>query len=613
MTLAGTNAIDGAGNDLANILIGNDAANVLSGGGRADKLYGEGGADTLIGGASGDTLTGGAGADTFVVTTGGGADVITDFQVGTDKIDATAYGAYQSIVQSGSNTVITFADGVSETLLNVAASSLTASSFIGLTAAPPPPPPPSGGQTINGTDAGETLAGGSGDDTLYGFGGADTLDGKAGADTMYGGDGDDTYYVDNTGDVVAERGGDGRDTVISTVSFALLSAADNMTLAGTNAIDGTGNDLANILIGNDAANVLSGGGRADKLYGEGGDDTLIGGASGDTLTGGAGADVFVVTVDGGADVITDFQVGTDKIDATAYGAYQSIVQSGSNTVITFADGVSETLQNVTSSTVTSDSFIGLTAAPPPPTSTGQIINGTEGIDTLLGGAGDDTLNGYGGADTLDGKAGADTMYGGDGDDTYYVDNIGDVVAERGGDGRDTVVSTVSFALLSAADNMTLAGTNAIDGTGNDLANILIGNDAANVLDGGGRADKLYGEGGDDTLIGGASGDTLTGGAGADTFLFQALSDSFATNRDKIADFDAGVDHVDVSAIDANTGLSGDQAFAFVSAFDHHAGQAVLAYNGSSLTTLMLDVNGDAVADFAVDIYGHALAGDGFIL
>ncbi|USW94825.1 type I secretion C-terminal target domain-containing protein [Pseudomonas proteolytica] len=47
-----------------------------------------GGDDILIGGPGNNTLTGGAGADTFQYLTGGsGHDVITDFAVGTDKLD----------------------------------------------------------------------------------------------------------------------------------------------------------------------------------------------------------------------------------------------------------------------------------------------------------------------------------------------------------------------------------------------------------------------------------------------------------------------------------------------------------------------------------------------
>ena len=72
--------------------------------------------------------------------------------------------------------------------------------------------------------------------------------------------------------------------------------------------------------------------------------------------------------------------------------------------------------------------------------------------------------------------------GGPGDDIYRVDNIGDVVSEQtvpGLDdgGNDTVESTITYALPMFIERLTLKGTPAINGTGNNLANRLDGNDA----------------------------------------------------------------------------------------------------------------------------------------
>jgi hypothetical protein len=127
------------------------------------------------------------------------------------------------------------------------------------------------------------------------------------------------------------------------------------------------------------------------------------------------------------------------------------------------------------------------------TDAGEDLIGTDGDDLLDGRGGDDRLYGKGGNDRLlggegndllDGMTGADTMFGGAGDDNYRVDNVGDVVSEEtvsGVDdgGLDIVTSTVTYTLGAFVERLTLTGTAAIGGTGNDLGNKIIGNGGAN--------------------------------------------------------------------------------------------------------------------------------------
>jgi hypothetical protein len=62
-----------------------------------------------------------------------------------------------------------------------------------------------------------------------------------------------------------------------------------------------------------------------------------------------------------------------------------------------------------------------------------------------------------------------------------------VVIEDAGAGTDFVQSSVSYALGANIENLTLTGTAAIDGSGNELNNVIIGNAGANALSGGMRA------------------------------------------------------------------------------------------------------------------------------
>jgi hypothetical protein len=184
------------------------------------------------------------------------------------------------------------------------------------------------------------------------------------------------------------------------------------------------------------------------------------------------------------------------------------------------------------------------------------LYGFGGNDRLYANGGDDQLYGGDGNDLLDGGTGADVMYGGAGDDLYRVDNLADVLSETtvpGVDdgGVDTVESTITYSLGAFLEKLTLKGTAAINGTGNDLANRLAGNDAANVLSGRGGDDLMLGNGGDDILIGGAGKDELWGGSGSDTFVFGVPD---ATSTDRVKDF-AAADHDHIGIYASDYGLS----------------------------------------------------------
>ncbi|MEY4248806.1 MAG: hypothetical protein RJA87_439 [Pseudomonadota bacterium] len=586
LTLTGTAAINGTGNDANNVLIGNSAANILTGGA---------GSDTLDGGTGIDRLVGGTGDDTYVVDVSG--DVITELaNEGTDTVKAAFTYTLGATLENLTLTGTAVINGTGNTASNVLVGNAAANILTGL----------AGNDVLDGGAGIDTLVGGVGDDVyivdvtgdkitelanegidtvqsaatyvlgvnienltltgtaaingtgnasnnrLIGNSAANILSGGLGSDTMVGGLGNDTYVVDAVGDLITELANEGTDLVQSAVTYSLAANVENLTLTGKSVINGTGNDLNNVLIGNAVANILTGG-----L----GDDTLDGGAGIDRLVGGLGDDTYVVDVVG--DVITELaNEGTDTV----------------RTALTYTLGA--TLENLT--------LTGTRAVKGTGNAANNIITGNSAANILTGGAGNDVL---------DGAAGSDTLNGGLGDDTYVVDATGDKVTELANEGTDTVNSTITYVLGTNLENLTLTGTAAINATGNTVNNILIGNIAANVLNGGA---------GNDFLTGGGGKDTLTGGAGADAFIFTALTDSTLAAPDLITDFTrADGDYIDLSRIDANSTLAGDQAFSFVTAFSKQAGQATLSYNATTkTTTFSADVNGDGVADFVLQIAGQ---------
>ena len=129
----------------------------------------------------------------------------------------------------------------------------------------------------------------------------------------------------------------------------------------------------------------------------------------------------------------------------------------------------------------------------------DVLYGDAGDNTLQGGAGNDSLYGLAGQDHLDGGLGADAMAGGLGDDVYRVDNVGDLVTELAGEGRDRVETTLTtYALTANVEDLTFVGTGDFTGIGNALANVIIGGTGADTLRGAGGADTLNGGDGSDT-------------------------------------------------------------------------------------------------------------------
>jgi len=528
LVLTGGASIDGTGNTVANSLTGNSGNNTLDGGAGADAMAGGAGDDSYLVDNAGDTIVEDVNAGTDTVTasvshtleanvenlvltgsaningsgnelanslSGNSGNNALDGGAGADAMAGDAGDDTYTVDDSGDSISENFGEG-SDTVRSAVSFALGANvENLVLT----------GSAAVDGT--GNELA-----NTVTGNSGANTLDGGAGADAMAGGTGNDSYVVDDAGDAVAENANEGTDTVRSAIAYTLGSNLENLVLTGTDAIDGTGNGLANSLSGNAAAN------------------TLDGGAGSDTMAGGAGNDSYVV--DSGGDTVVEVSgEGTDTVTAsvsfTLAANVESLVLSGS------AD-----------------------------------LSGT-------GNSGANTITGNSGANTLDGGTGADALAGGAGNDTYVVDNVGDSITEASSQGTDTVRSSIAWTLGANLENLVLTGAAAINGTGNALANSITGNVAANTLDGGAGADTLSGGDGDDTYVVDSSGDTVVenSGEGIDTVDASFSTTLGANVENLVLTGSANLSGTGNSLDNALTGNSGNNTLDGGSGADVLAGSA----------------------------------------
>jgi Ca2+-binding RTX toxin-like protein len=348
--------------------------------------------------------------------------------------------------------------------------------------------------------------------------------------------------------------------------IAGLTAGLVANLRESTATDGSGTsirshvtELTRTITGDDFTETLLGDDLRDTLRGNGANDVLRGGGGADVLDGGAGNDTADYN-EGTVAVMVDLGAGT------ATGGHAE------GDVLTGIEHLTGTIRD-------------------------DRLTGGGGVNRLRGSLGNDVLRGGAGADTLDGDTGTDVAM-------YSEGGIGITVNLGAGQG---------FGGNAEGDILF-----SIEGVyGSSAADSLIGDAGANTLAGNGGNDQLLGGGGGDVLSGDAGKDTLTGGAGADRFALAATADSpVGAFADRITDFShAQGDRIDLSKIDANTTVAGNQAFSFIGSalYSGVAGQLRAAVNGGT-TTVAGDVNGDGVSDFHIVLTGPvALVAADFVL
>ncbi len=470
-------------------LYGGAANDLLQGGASNDALKGYQGNDTLRGGSGNDILDGGAGIDRMYGGSGNDTYLVDNAD---DKINEYLGEGIDEVLSSITYTLpnqdeqgygLNYIENLTLTGINsINGTGNVQNNIITGNAA---------NNILDGKGGADQLLGGAGNDTYYvdnqqdtvwegvnegidmvmswgsytlgdnvenltligganfsgtGNGLDNVIAGNSNANVLTGLGGNDTYIVDHWDDTVVENANQGIDGVLSSVTYSLAANLENLTLTGTLAIDGTGNDQDNIVIGNGSNNILNGGAGNDTLSGGDGSDVLDGGSGTDTMMGGSGNDTYLLD-DPGDVVAEDINSGIDTI------------QIGRSYVL------SENFENLT-----------LTGA--------EAINGTG-----------NTLD-----NSLAGNSAANILTGLGGNDTYVIDNVGDIVVENANEGIDTVMSSVTYTLGANLEKLILTGNSSIDGVGNTKDNTIIGNSANNILNGGAGADTLAGGGGNDSYI-----------------------------------------------------------------------------------------------------------------
>lgn len=296
--------------------------------------------------------------------------------------------------------------------------------------------------------------------------------------------------------------------------------------------------------------ILYGGAGNDTLYGLAGNDQLDGGTGTDRLFGGLGNDTFIIN-DSLDTIFESINQGNDTVQSSiSYSLatlpyVENITLTGTSSIFAIGNVYNNVLignsgGNIlngglgidTASYQNSANGVVVSLAVTTAQNTGAGSDRLISIENLTGSIFNDTLTGNSGNNVLNGLAGGDIMRGLSGNDTYYVDSLGDSVIEVSNQGIDTVISTVSKTLGLNLENLTLAGSAHLNGTGNTLANVITGNSGNNILNGGAGNDILNGGNGNDTLRGGLGSDTLNGGAGSDTVVYNEFTSSLTVDLRK---------------------------------------------------------------------------------
>lgn len=219
--------------------------------------------------------------------------------------------------------------------------------------------------------------------------------------------------------------------------------------------------------------------------------------------------------------------------------------------------------------------------------------GSRFSDTLIGNAAANVLDGGSGLgdDRLDGRGGVDTV-------SYASASAGVTVSLALAGAQNTIGA--GFDTLANFENL----------RGSSFSDTLTGDNANNLIEGGKGADLITGSLGADRLAGGSDGDRFR-------YLTVAESPNSPNLCDRILDFNPAEpnERIDVSAIDANSFLAGNQTFVWKGLIANPLALAVgeLGYTSAAGVAIVYG-RSTASVDFSLRLDGvSALAAGHFIL
>jgi Ca2+-binding RTX toxin-like protein len=606
------------GGNGADILRGDLGANELVGAGGDDQLFGGGGDDLLIGEAGADTLWGGEGND---VLRGGGVGSGDQGPEGAANILHGGAGA-DTLTGSGSGDLLYGEDG-DDHLYSTGQDRLLGGE---------------GGDDIHGALGNLDIDGGGGGDLIrvaaIGQGQNQRLD------VILAGTGDDYVSLDfdlaSLEKTLTIDGGDGVDVldlrrltgVSGPVTIDISGAVHigglvleniEVVITGVNTVIPSASAVVTVISGVSGDQVFGSPGddvlfadpslpgpgvsSDDRLYGGPGNDVLFGGAGRDGLLGGPGDDVINLT---GGPLAGDPgwalpQYWSDQISGDAGYDVANLNYADANVALTFTLEAPDQFSAVRVGGMIAADLYGIEAVSFFSGSGDDVLTGGASSDRLSSGGGQDWLNGADGADSLSGGEGQDSVWGGAGDDLLDGGAGDDTL--YGGAGRDTASYASAHGRVEI--DLSIVEDQLTRGAGVDtLISIesLVGSDFD---------DRLTGDAGANVITGGLGADILAGGAGNDVFVFTSVADSPSSARDLILDFALG-DKIDLSAIDANIGLPGDQAFHGASL--EPVGTVSARYDGvGDRTAIELFIDADASADAVIWLVGDQRLALDFIL